>query len=224
MPDIPDRDKLERKLARILGSMNKRQLASLLEYMGDPPDINKVPPEFWDQAGKELAAAVLPFSEGVYLDAAERMLEEVSVGVDWNLVNSAASNWAQQYSFELVTGINNTSRQAIQRAVSAYYTEGMTQGQLEERLSRIYSPVRAEMIARTEVTRAAVQGEWAFVREIRQQGIEMVEVWKTRNDDRVCPICGPRHNKKRGDGWDSDNEPPAHPRCRCWLNHEIVVL
>lgn len=222
MPDIPNRDELERKLSRALGRLNKRQLAALLEYLGDPPNFNNVPPEFWDKAGKELAEVVIPFSEGVYIDAAARMLEEVTIGVDWNLVNEAASRWAGQYGFELVTGINNTSRQAIQRAVTSYFNEGLTQGQLRERLGRIYSPVRAEMIARTEVTRAAVQGERDFVGQIERQGYSMVEVWHTRADEIVCPICSPRNDKKRGDGWDSDHEPPAHPRCRCWIGYEVV--
>jgi len=33
----------------------------------------------------------------------------------------------------------------------------------------------------------------------------------------VCPICGPKHNREIKDG----QYPPAHPRCRCWVNHEI---
>jgi len=48
-----------------------------------------------------------------------------------------------------------------------------------------------------------------------------VEVWQTRNDEIVCPICGPRHGKEEGDGWTKDDGPPAHPRCRCWTNHVL---
>jgi SPP1 gp7 family putative phage head morphogenesis protein len=95
-------------------------------------------------------------------------------------------------------------------------------GDLRGRLGRIYSPVRAEMIAVTEVTRAAAEGERATVREIEKEGIRMVEVWQTNNDSLVCPICGPRHGKKVGDGWSKNDGPPAHPRCRCWLTHTFT--
>jgi hypothetical protein len=77
------------------------------------------------------------------------------------------------------------------------------------------------MIAITEVTRAAAEGERATVREIAKEGIKMVEVWQTKNDEIVCTICGPRHGKKVGDGWSRNDGPPAHPRCRCWINHEF---
>ena len=81
------------------------------------------------------------------------------------------------------------------------------------------------MIARTEVTRAAVEGERALVKEtndiVSQHGIDpMVPIWQTRNDEIVCPICGPKHNKEIKDG----EYPPAHPRCRCWVTHRLPKM
>ena len=221
MADIPNRDALEKILARKLGGLNRRQLGKLLELMGDPPKLENVPLSFWDDAGKELAQIVTPFSERVYLEAAERMLATVPIGVDWSLVNESASIWAQQYSYDLIGGINTTTQRAVGRAVSNFYSQGQTIGDLRARLGRIYSPVRAEMIAQTEVTRAAAEGEREVVTELAKDGIKMIEVWQTSNDELVCPICGPRHGKKVGDGWNRGQGPPAHPRCRCWINHEF---
>ena len=93
---------------------------------------------------------------------------------------------------------------------------------VRDSLGRVYGPRRAAMIARTEVTRAAMQGEVLIAQELAAQGIHMVAIWKTRNDELVCPICGPRHNKEKGDGW--YNEEPAHPNCRCWINHRLPKL
>jgi hypothetical protein len=45
----------------------------------------------------------------------------------------------------------------------------------------------------------------------------MVPIWQTSNDERVCPICGPKHGKEITDG----KFPPAHPRCRCWVTYEF---
>ena len=221
MADIPGRDKLEKQLARKLGGLNRRQLGRLLELMGDPPNLDNVPLAFWDEAGKELAQVVTPFSERVYLEAAQRMIAEAPIGVDWSLVNEAASNWSRDYSFRLVKDINETSRRATGQAASNYFDQGWTMGDLRRKLGSIYSPVRAEMIAVTEVTRAAAEGERGVAGELRNQGIDMVEVWQTNNDELVCPICGPRHGRKIGTNWNRSDGPPAHPRCRCWINHEF---
>jgi hypothetical protein len=185
--------------------------------MGDPPNLNNVPQSFWDDIGLELGQVVLPFEDRVYLEAAQRLMSESPVGVDWSLVNEAASNWSRNYGSQLIKDISATSQRATQEAVANYYEQGWTIGDLRKKLGSIYGPVRAEMIAVTEVTRAAAEGERGMVAELRNQGIEMVPVWQTNNDELVCPICGPKHNKPI-----EDNEyPPAHPRCRCWVNHEL---
>jgi hypothetical protein len=80
MPDIPNRDQLERKIARLLGRFNKTQLDELLELMGNSPNMNKVPPSFWTESEQALAAELIPVSEDVYLEAAARVLDEVPVG------------------------------------------------------------------------------------------------------------------------------------------------
>jgi len=228
MPDIPDRDEREAELAKLLSKWLKQQNKLMLELTLGSNNyqelLNKLPPEFWDEIGAEGAAMLRPFMSRNALDAAERLLDTITVGVDWALVNEAAVNWARQYTFELVTGINGTTRQSLQKLIPGYFEEAMTQGELRERLGNLYSPVRAEMIAVTEVTRAAVEGERMTVAELEKYGIQMIEVWQTYNDDVVCAICGPRHGKKEGDGWTKSDGPPAHPRCRCWTNHVSSVI
>jgi len=219
MADIPNRDELERQLARTLGKLQRSQMARLLEYMGDPPSLERVPAEFWDEIGGELADALRPFLGTIYTDAAQRLIESGPVGVEWTLVNTRAAEWARQYTFDLVKGVNDHTRAALQDAVSGYYESGQTIGELEEQISGLFGPVRAEMIAVTEVTRASVQGERAIANELRNEGIDMIPVWQTNNDEIVqeCPICWPRHNQPITD----DFFPPGHPRCRCWVTHEL---
>jgi hypothetical protein len=218
--NIEDRDGLERKLARILGRLLAAQMGRLLELLGDPPNISNLPINFWGDAGTEMAGVLRPFLESLYVESAKQMMDNVGIGVDWALVNENAAEWASRHSFELVTGINNTSRNTLQRAVSRYFADGQTIGELTSRLSRSFGPVRAEMIAITEVTRAATEGEREFLAELVSDGVEMIPIWQTSNDERVCPICGPRYNKPIEDG----QYPPAHVRCRCWVNHEIAEL
>jgi hypothetical protein len=148
-------------------------------------------------------------------------MAETPIGVDWALVNQHAINWAHDYTFELVGGLTDTTRDAVSTSVMDYFELGQTMGELEDRLAGVFGAVRAELVATTEITRAAAEGERALAREIANAGIAMVEIWNTSNDELVCPICEPLNQKVKGDGWDEGDGPPAHPRCRCFLSHVI---
>jgi len=151
-----------------------------------------------------------------------------AIGADWALVNEAASAWASQYGYDLVQGVTAHTREALQRAVGGFFEEALSREELVGRISGLFGPVRAEMIAVTEVTRAASEGQQGLVTEVAGQGIEMIDTWSTRNDELVCPICGPLHGRD-ADGYDAGRvpywihpvsgerygKPPAHPRCRC---------
>lgn len=217
MPDIPNRDELEKAYARLVAKLLKTYGSSLLEVLGDPPDINNIPQDFWEEEAKRWVSALAPFGEKVYLEAARRLLEETPIGVDWSLVNQRAVEWARGYTFGLVRNLFNTDMRLLQQSIAAYFEQGLTMGDLVDKLMSAFGPVRSEMIAVTEVTRAASEGEQAVARELEAQGISMVPVWQTNNDELVCPECGPRHNQQIADGI----YPPLHPRCRCWVNHEL---
>jgi SPP1 gp7 family putative phage head morphogenesis protein len=77
------------------------------------------------------------------------------------------------------------------------------------------------LIATTEITRAyaeanQIAGE-ALAKEF--EGVPVVKIWYTNEDDKVCPICGEFDGKEIpidesfGEGV---KNPPAHPNCRCW--------
>lgn len=230
--DVNNRDEYESELAKKLAKLLSTQMGRLLELMGDPPDINNVPSSFWDEAGVEFTEIIRPFLERLFLDQAGMMMESQPIGIEWTLINERAAEWASTYSFDLVRGITGTSRQRLQDAVSRYFRDGQTIGELEESLSSSFGPVRAEMIAVTEVTRAAARGEDALVNELAAQGIQMVTTWSTNADELVCPRCGPLNGKVAAGR--SNGEPywihptngaevriPAHVRCRCWENNEL---
>jgi len=226
LDSIPDRKKLERKIARLLGKYNQRQLEKLLKLMGNSPSLAKIPPSFWTDSQLQLAAELIPFSEDVYLASANRLLETVPIGVDWALVNQDAVDWASRYVGQLVKDISKSTERAVGRAVSNFFAEEQTIGDLEKRLARMkdkfgvaFGPQRAEMIAVTEITRAATQGELGVAARLKAEGIEMRKVWQTNKDDLVCPICEPLQSKEEQD-WRAvaPDGPPAHPRCRCGLS------
>lgn len=164
--------------------------------------------------------------------------EELPTGVDWNLVNQEAVDWARNYSYEeLLPGITNVEREAVQKHVAAFFEEGLTIGQLMSRLEEVLDPEMAELIASTETTRAAVESELAQAQELSKTGVIMIPVWQTCNDSLVCDICKSFHDK-RADIYELGKRPkwiykktgkeysppPCHEGCRCWINHEPDYL
>lgn len=80
---------------------------------------------------------------------------------------------------------------------------------------------RATRIARTETVAAANAGRFLSWSEADAQGLLPAgsqKRWKTAQDERVCPICGPLHNLTIG--WEEAFPtggvmPDNHPNCRC---------
>jgi hypothetical protein len=223
---VAQRSQLERELARALINPHNRLLRELRRLLGDgwrngTVSLASIPDEFWVTLERQYAGVLTGRLERLFLRAAEAQALAVGSAA---VVNLGAAEWATSYSFELVRGLRDTSQASLQRLISEFYSSApesaRTTGELSARLGKIFGAVRAEMIAVTEVTRASVEGERAQVRELAAQGVVLVATWQTANDELVCPVCGPRNGRREGDGWDSP--PPAHPRCRCWLNHEVV--
>lgn len=68
---------------------------------------------------------------------------------------------------------------------------------------------RLEVITRTEVLRAHNQGRLKCYREIGVQRLE----WLTMEEERVCPVCRPLHEKVFS--FERFPMQPKHPQCRC---------
>jgi len=221
MADVINRDDKESGLARAIAKEMNRARQELMDMFPTMAGwMRDVDPSFWDLHAANLTAAIAPELMKDFMLQAETMMAGFDfLGVEWGLVNQDAADWARQYTFQLVKELTDTSRATLQKLIPAYFEQGWTQGQLRDQLASSFSITRAEMIARTEVTRAASEAEQATARLLEAQGIRMRPVWQTRNDEIVCPLCGPKHNKEIEDGM----YPPAHPRCRCWYNNEIIL-
>lgn len=218
---IEGRDELERGLARKLARALAEALRELLDLLGKPPDLRNVSMAFWEGEGALLLRVLGPELEAIFIGQAEAGFGDF--GVDWDLINQAAADWARQYAAELVEGIEEATRSAVGKAIEDFYEQGWTMEELRLRLERWYGPKRAERIAVTEVTRAAVEGERAIVRELEKSGLKFVERWATSEDELVCPLCGPLDGTVEGENWQAQDGPPLHPGCRCWTNHEVVT-
>lgn len=216
--DVVNRAELESKLARVLGRDLRSELNKLMDFLGDPPRLENVPNDYWQTGWRDIQQDVEPLLVDTFLRQAEGLMTDISIGVDWDLVNQAAASWSGRHTESILSQMFNRRYDHLNEVIPRFYNEGWNLGQLRTELERWYSPVRADMIATTETTRAAVEGERALIEQIyRDSGVRMIPIWQTANDERVCPVCGPKHRQPITDG----EYPPAHPRCRCWVTHRL---
>lgn len=217
MVDLPKREDWEVLLAQRVAGMFGTIRRELLDLLGDPPVYENISPEVWAALQRRLEGAILPVLVEVYEAQVGALAESVGYSFDMDVINTAAQGWARSYTFELVRGITDTTKRNLQTIVSNFYERGVTMGDTRAEIAKLFGPVRADMIAQTEVTRASTQGELAGARALNAAGVVTVSIHQTNADDRVCPICGPRDGVVIEDG----RYPPLHVGCRCWVTTEV---
>ena len=113
---------------------------------------------------------------------------------------------------EVMGDILETTRTETERILAQWRESGGDINELQTMLDPVFGPSRAELIASTETTQAFQEGNellWVSL-----GALVVGKEWRTQNDERVCPICGPLDGKIIP--LTSDEKPPAHPRCRCY--------
>ena len=229
MPQFLNRDEYEATIQRELNRIHKEARATLLDLfpldmfgnvLYDEDKFLQAQPEwgeFYNAIRAQYRRELTPIIGFVFAESAENLELTRAFAVADDIVTDSSENWAQRWVNTLVTDMSETNQRQIDRYIAEYRADPEVGLEwLRERLGRIVSPSRAEMVASTEITRANYEGEAFIANQLRNEGIDLVAVWFTAVDERVCPICGANHNKPRGEGWQLP--PPAHPRCRCWVN------
>lgn len=173
--------------------------------------------DFWRTEAAILNGIVFELVEETALAAIESgatLLQELlgaAVRVDYDLLNTAAMEYAQSYSFELVSMLTETGQQALQQEFAEWIASGEPLPALIENLTTMFGPVRADMVGVTETTRIFFDSNI-----LAWNKYEVTEFrFNTAFDDIVCPVCEPDHGKVFALS-DSDGYAPRHVRCRCW--------
>ena len=180
----------------------------------------------WPEEIKKLASILFILFRGSALAGAETAragLETIGVGVDFGLVNQAVVDWARRHAGTVSRMVNETTRRFVQTEIAAWIESGEPLPALTGNLAPMFGKVRAEMIAITEVTGAFAQGNLITWKE---SGVVSGKRWMTAMDELVCPICQPLHKmvvELDSNGFTTEEgglgleAPPAHIRCRCYL-------
>jgi len=199
----------------------KRKIQAILsKYEGRAARaIRRNEPFDYDGMAEELRAAVMPEISNLVLDSALRLSVDTGISFDPSVINTEALRWAREYSYELVTGLTNTTRNQLQEAFTAFTeTPGMTIGDIQKLIEPAFGPVRSDMIAVTETTRAYSMATNRTAELLRQETPELTvtRVVNTLQDEFVCPRCGPLEGAPES-VWAAEfpNGPPFHVNCRC---------
>ena len=190
--------------------------------MPDPRQL-----QFWIDEEAELWDEIAPLVLDVFFEAVkggEKLLPpSVQVLLNFDTVNEAAIEYLRQYRLRNIAPIFEHTRNQTSKTIENWIRSGESLDVLKAQLSPLYGPERAERIAVTEVTTIFAEGNqeaW------KSTGLVEENRWRTAMDDRVCEICAPLEDVVVGLG---ENEftteegglgisgPPAHTRCRCWL-------
>lgn len=129
--------------------------------------------------GTEILDMVNPTAEQLAAawEESYRAQAEVRIETGFEVPADRASTWATGRAGELVTGVDQTTRDRIGEIVArALADPNVTQADIERAIRAEFSEFsayRAEMIARTEIAIAANNGDLALYRDI---GIDYVEV------------------------------------------------
>jgi len=178
--------------------------------------------QFWLDEDGELWDEVAPLILDIFYDGVrggEKLLPPAArVLIDWDVVNERAIDWLRGYHFDLIRGINETTRTQTQKALEEWIRSGESLDVLEARLGPVFSPQRAHNIAVTETTRAyaSANGEaWAASGVVEEFDV------MTAEDIKVCEICEGKADNNPYQLGDDEGEMPFHTGCRCWKHPRV---
>jgi hypothetical protein len=174
--------------------------------------------EEWDVVANELADDL----GGAYEQTAQVILGKLGVSDQdiFDLVNERSVQYAEDTGAELVTGITETTRERLKTIISDALENADGVNELKAAIedSEAFSADRAEMIARTEIGNAHMQGALDGAKE---SGLDLMKKVIRGSEEFDCDICG--DNEDQGEIaldelFESGDEAPLfHPNCECMM-------
>lgn len=235
----PGRKRKEEAEQRLIAALMRywrgqaRRIRTILERYAPERKIY-VPTFVFDAVytDNEAEAGLLMILMNAAKDGVDLVSAMFTIGLDYTLINTEAAAWARTYGYELIKGINETTKQALQSAISSFVeTPGFT---IRDTMNMLpFNEDRAAMIATTEITNVYSQANQMAGEELAKEypDVKVVKTFYTNNDDRVCFLCGPLD----GQTVDIDKSfihpetkaefmnPAIHPRCRCFTRTSTML-
>jgi len=180
----------------------------------------------------EALAAIATFV-GRQIMAIDETTREAIRGILRRAFESGMPVAQQLQEIAALIGLTPRQAQSLSRYREGLQAAGVSPSRIQALVTRRAEALRlqrAEVIARTETSRAAHAGEQARWEQAVRAGLvrpeQLLRTWIVTLDDRLCPLCRaiPGLNPD-GVGLDTPFRtpggavlyPPAHPQCRCAL-------
>lgn len=208
-----------------------REFARFRKYLQEAiPELDSqsgyVPQSELNKHTAALIAAIQPNLQGTYMTAADATLDEFSyLGVDdYGELSNDAALWASLYTIDLVGRLNQTSEKSIRQTIEDFLGNDLTRTALLAALMGAFGPRRSTTIAITETTTGITNGQDGASDALsRDNGVAFRTIWMTEDDEAVCIVCRPLHEKEIAPISETGGRrPPAHPICRCEEKKEVI--
>ena len=213
--------KIETELKQWSLQFRKGKVNSLLPTVAE---MNVIWQKVWEQTMRE-----------ILIEQGDYVLDFLGTNGQFDVTSDVAVEFIHEYGAKLITGINETTREALSSTLAEGFDKGESVEELSKRVREVFTQAtgfRAEMIARTESIRAS---NVATVEAYRQSGVVEAKEWLAERDDRTCAVCDSMDGKtigldanyfEAGDKVTSGGqsitvgeldvgEPPLHSNCRC---------
>lgn len=178
----------------------------------------------------DIGDAILSDTTMVAQDAAAisiRQIGNTESSETFGRASKTATAWAKQRSADLVSDIDDATRNMLKVQIAAGIEQGTPMQLLATQIqnSNAFSDARATLIAQTEIGNANSHGALSAYKAAQDDGVNVQKEWVIGVFD-ACPICVGNqlagHIPLDEEFPSGDMAPLAHPRCRCALTPFVV--
>ncbi len=237
MPELPNRDDLEADFAKAFGRVARMHMHEFREALGDPPDLENVPEEFWVQMQKETEDDAWLIILLIWTASAEFHgwhgpdMRLTGYGYAVNRGREFSERWVESTRSRMQKEFDKLNKPPVESTViDARETNRFlptkppapTREEIDDILDDVFSPKRVVQWVEDETTRARHWGGESAIEET--VGLSPEDLWINDEHSNVCPICKPLNETPRS-YWGRffpDGPPSPHSRCMCWVLYANV--
>ena len=239
--------KVERRLEKAIGrgfdeqrDLFLKKLALPVEEAAGEPPVFPQWESIWDEVGRTtlpvMAAAVDEAVQYSFTVGAEQTIGTLGGDIAFDLAVPEATAYLENHGAELVTKINETTRDRLRTTITNGLEQGKSYGQIARDITDTFDGFtgkwpqahlrnRAHAVAVYETGDAYEAAGEAVSQHLAGEGLEMQKGWLTAGDSKVRPA----HRANAAQGWiPADQEfqsghmrPPTDPGCRCATKRRV---
>ena len=188
-----------------------------------PPPIDGEWDVIADDTASEFTKALVKLSGSALVAGAKVLSDDLGIALRFDLKNPRAEAFMREHGADLVTKINETTREDLKALLSEAIDNGWSYTQTAKAIRDEFdgfSKERAKTVAVTESAFAYEGGQRQMAAALQDAGLEMEKSWIA--EDTACDICAdnadrdwvPEDEDFEGSDGDIDG-PPGHVNCRC---------